>query len=126
MIITDIQVAKFVSDKLGIGLCPPWTAMGIEKDGEIIGGVVFNMFEGRDVHVTVAGTGFGKNFLQSVGQYVYDQLGCARMTIKTEQSSVVRIAEKLGGQREGVLRDHFGEGRDAVIIGILKNEYRFR
>jgi len=126
VIITDIQVAKFVSDKLGIGLCPPWTAMGIEKDGEIIGGVVFNMFEGRDVHVTVAGTGFGKNFLQSVGQYVYDQLGCARMTIKTEQSSVVRIAEKLGGQREGVLRDHFGEGRDAVIIGILKNEYRFR
>lgn len=99
--------------------------MGIEKDGEIIGGVVFNMFEGRDVHVTVAGTGFGKNFLQSVGQYVYEQLGCARMTVKTEQSSVIRIAEKLGGQREGILRDHFGEGRDAVIVGILKSEYRF-
>lgn len=125
MIVTDERVAEFLGRELGFGVFPPWTAMGIEKDGEIIGGALFNCFEGKDVHVTAAGKGFGKYFLESVGDYVYNQLGCARMTIQTEQDSIVKLAERFGGQREGVLRDHFGEGRDAVIVGILKREYRW-
>lgn len=125
MIVTGDKVAKFVGDKLGFGVFPPWTAMGIEQDGEIIGGVLFNCFEGYDVHVTVAGKGFGKIFLEKVGDYVYNQLGCLRATIQTEQEYVITLSEKLGGKIEGRKRDHFGKGRDAVIVGILKSEYRF-
>ena len=126
MIVTDERVSVFIGDKLGIGVFPPWTAMGIEKDGEIVAGILFNCFEGADVHVTACGSGFRKNFLQNVGDYVYNQLGCARMTFKTEKEYVAKLAEKLGGKREGILRNHFGEGRDAILIGVLKNEYRFR
>lgn len=125
MIVTDERIAEFVGKELGFGVFPPWTAMGIEKDGQIIGGVLLNCFEGKDLHVSVAGRGFGKNFLQSVGEYVYNQLGCTRMTVQTEHDSIVRLAQRLGGQIEGRLRDHFGEGRDAVIIGILRGEYRY-
>lgn len=125
MIVTDERVAKFVSENLGFGLCPPWTCLGIEKNGEIIAGTVFNCFEGSDVHVTVSGHGWNRAFLKAVGEYVFEQLGYLRMTALTEQPEVVRFAERLGGQVEGLLRNHFGPGRDAYIIGILKEEWIF-
>lgn len=119
------DVVRFVSRALGVSFVPPFTAMGIEKSGQIIGGVVFNVFEGSDVHLSAAGTGFTKGFLAEVGRYVFDTLKCERMTAQTEHAAVVRLAERLGGQLEGLKRNHFGPDRDAFIVGILKEEYRF-
>jgi RimJ/RimL family protein N-acetyltransferase len=99
--------------------------MGIERDGKVIGGVVFNVFEGADLHVTVAGRGFNRAFLADVGAYVFQQLGCERMTVLTEQARIVRIAEKLGGEIEGLLRNHFGRDRDGYLVGILKDDWKY-
>lgn len=121
----DARVAAFVSATLGISLVPPFTAMGIERDGEIIVGVVFNVFEGADVHLTIAGRGFTRGFLAEIGHYVFDQLGCERMTGQTEQPKIVRLAERCGGQIEGLKRNHFGKGRDAYLVGILKEEWKW-
>lgn len=123
MIVTDERVALFVAAKTGTRIIPPWTAMGIEHKGEIIAGAVFNHFEGADIHATVAGRGWTKSFLADVGQYVFRQLQCERMTVVTEQPHVVRIAQKLGGEVEGLLRNHFGPGRPGFIVGILKEDY---
>lgn len=125
MIVADERVAQFVSDKIGAALVPPFTAMGIERNGEITAGVVFNCFEGADVHFTAAGKGWTKEFMRAVGDYVFRQLGCLRMTATTEQESVISLARKLGGQVEGRMRNHFGVGRDGIIIGVLAEEYRF-
>lgn len=124
-LVTDERVARMVSGLVGRQFVAPYTAMGLEKDGEVIGGVVFNVFEGADLHVTVAGRGFSRGFLADVGEYVFRQLGCERMTVLTEQARIVRIAEKLGGEIEGLLRNHFGRGRDAFLVGILKDDWKF-
>lgn len=125
MIVSGEPVARFVSQRVGFGLCPPYTAMGIERDGGIAGGVIFNQFENSNVHVTVAGKYWTRAFLRAAGEYAFGQLGCLRVTITTEQSSVIALAQKLGGQIEGRMRNHFGEGRDGIIVGILKSEYRY-
>lgn len=125
MIVTDERVAAFVSDQLGFAVCPPFTALGIERDGEIVGGVIFHCFEGAAVHLTVAGKGWTPAFFRAVGRYAYQQLGCERITMTTERPDVAAYAERLGGKVEGALRSQFGPGRDATIIGILKAEYRF-
>lgn len=125
IIVTDERVAAFVGERVGAPIIPPFTAAGIEREGAIIAGVVFNGWTGPDVDVTVAGRGFTKGFLAEVGKYVFGQLGCLRMTIITEQPKIVRIAERLGGQVEGLLRSHFGAGRDGFIVGILRDDYRF-
>jgi RimJ/RimL family protein N-acetyltransferase len=124
MLAVGEPVARFVSEQLGFALCPPWTAMGIERDGRIIGGVLFNQFEGADVAVTIAGTGWTRSFIEAVDQYVFGQLGCLRMTATTEYPEVVAYAQRLGGQVEGRLRNHFGPSRDGIIVGILKEEWR--
>lgn len=123
MIVRDIRVAERVGDIIGVEFHPPFTCLGVEKDGQIIGGVVFNVFEGNDCHVSVGGKGFSRRFLIEVGHYVFTVLGKGRFTVITEQPSVVRKAEKLGGVVEGLMRHHFGSGRHGYIVGILKEDY---
>lgn len=124
MIVDDDRVHRFLSERLGCALCPPYSVMGHERDGEIIGAALFNCFEGANVHVSVAGKGWTRGFIRAVGQYVYGQLGCERMTVTTADEKVAGYAERLGGKREGLLRSHFGKGKDAIIVGILADEWR--
>lgn len=124
-IVDDARVARFVGERVGATVYPPFTAMGIERDGEVVGGVVFNCFTRNDVHVTIAGHGWTKGFLADVGHYVFDSLKCVRMTAITEQPAVVRIAERLGGEVEGLMRNHFGPDRDAYVVGILREDWKF-
>lgn len=125
MIVTDERVARFVSEQLGVSICPPFTCMGIERGGAIVGGVIFHCYEGPNVHITVAGKGWTPGFMRGVGKYVYGQLGCLRMTITTQSYSVAKLAQRMGGKVEGRLRDQFGEGIDGIVIGVLKREYKY-
>jgi RimJ/RimL family protein N-acetyltransferase len=125
VIVDGERCARFVSAALGFGLCPPFYAMGLERDGEIVAAVLFNQFEGADVAVTAAGTGWTRGFLRACGQYVFHDLGCERATITTEHEEVVKLACRLGGHVEGWLRNHFGRDRDGIIVGILREEYAY-
>jgi hypothetical protein len=125
VIVTGQAVAEFVSARVGAAICPPYTTMGLVHRGVLMAGVVFNQFEGFDVHVTVAGSRWTRGFIAAVGEYVFGQLGCLRMTATTEQGSVINYAARLGGEVEGVMRNHFGPGRDAVIIGILREAWSY-
>ncbi len=125
MIVDDERVARFVGERVGSIIFPPFTCMGIERNGEITAGVVFNCFTGHDLNVTIAGHGWTKGFLAEVGHYVFSQLGCLRITTVTEQPEIVRIAERLGGEIEGLLRNHFGPSRDAFVVGILAEDWKY-
>lgn len=125
MIVSDDRVARFVSEALGVGFCPPWSSMGIERDGEIVAGAIFNCFEGAAVHVSVAGTGWTRGFFEAVGRYVYGTLGCERITFVTESEGVAKLAERLGGQIEGRMRSHFGPKRDGIVVGVLREEWKY-
>ncbi len=125
MIVSGEAVARFVSVGLGIAHCPPYVAIGIERDGEIVAGVLFNHFEGADVHLSAYGKGWTRAFYRAIGTYVYDQLGCERMTVVTADDYVAKLAERLGGEREGIMRNHFGNGKDAILLGILREDYRY-
>lgn len=126
LIVSGDHVAHFVANKLGFSPCPPFTTMGLQIDGKLVGGIIFSNFEGCDVQVSAWGKGWTSHFLSAVGQYVYDQLGCLRMTFLTEQPTVANYATRLGGTVEGRLRSHYGEGRDAIIVGCLRDEWKWR
>ncbi len=125
-IVTDERVPAFVGARVERRIVPPYTAAGIESaTGDIIAGAVFNGFTGNSVDVTIAGHGWTKGFITEVGRYVFGQLGCLRMTVVTEQLEVVRFAERLGGQIEGMLRNEFGKDRPGYLVGILREEWKF-
>lgn len=116
----------FVYAEFGRKAVPPYTGLGTEIDGVIVNGCVLNVWTGADIHVSLAGKSFTRGFLAVVGHYVYDSLQCERMTCITEQMSIVRYAERLGGQVEGVLRNQFGAGRNGFLVGILKDDWKRR
>lgn len=119
-------VVDFVFRHFGEKPIPPYVGLGTEIDGEIVNGVVLNVWTGNDAHVTLAGKKFSKGFLAVVGHYAYQSLGCIRLTAITEQVSIVRYAERLGGEVEGLLRNQFGPGRDGILVGILKEDWERR
>jgi hypothetical protein len=125
VIVTDERVAKFVGERCETIIYPPFTAMGIEKDGQITAGVIFNCYTGNDIAVTVAGGPFNRAFIAAVGKYVFEQIGCLRMSITTEQPKVIEIAHRLGAKSEGLKRNHFGKGRDGVVLGILREDWNY-
>ena len=125
MIVTDERVARFVGERCGTVICPPYTAMGIERGGKVTAGAVFNCYTGNDISVTVAGGPFNREFIAAVGKYVFEKIGCLRMSITTEQPKVIEIAQRLGASVEGLKRNHFGKGRDATILGILREDWNF-
>lgn len=126
MIVTDERVARYVGKRCNTIIYPPFTCMGIERDGEIVAGCVFNCFTGNDVAVTVAGKrgAFTRQFIKAVGQYVFKGMGCLRLSITTEQPLVIDIATRLGAIVEGRKRNHFGKGRDGFILGILREDWK--
>lgn len=125
MIVSDDRIAPFVAKGVGVIINPPYTCVGIERSGEIVAGVVFNHFTGHDMHITVAGSGWTRGFFADVGAFVFGRQKCLRMTAVTAQPSVVKLAERLGGKVEGVMRDHFGEGKDGYLIGFMKNDWPY-
>jgi RimJ/RimL family protein N-acetyltransferase len=125
MIVTDERVAKFIGERVNRTIYPPYTAMGIEQNGEIITGILFSCFTGNDVHMTIAGNFWPRGFLADIGHYAFDQLKCIRMTAITEQPRIVHMAERLGGKVEGLMRNQFGEGRDGYLLGFLKQDWKF-
>jgi RimJ/RimL family protein N-acetyltransferase len=126
VIVSDARVIAFVSDMIGRDIIPPCTAIGIEEAGEIVAGVVFNTYTGPDIEITVAALPgkVTRGFVRACGCYVFDQLGCLRVSITTEQPEVIRLAYRLGAQTEGRKRNGFGPNRDAVILGILKEDWK--
>lgn len=125
--VTDERVALFVGERVGSIVYPPFTAIGIERGGEVTAGAVFNCFTGADIQVTVAALpgAITRSFVRACGRYVFDQLGCERATFVTEQPLVIDLAERLFAQTEGRMRNHFGKGRDGILLGILKSDWKF-
>lgn len=125
MIVTDERVSRFVGERCGVVVAPPFTTMGIERNGRISAGVIFNYYTGNDIYVTVAGGPFNRGFITAVGKYVFEQVGCLRMTIQTEQPKIIDISKRLGAKVEGVKRNYFGKGRDATVLGILREDWGY-
>lgn len=122
----DPRIPIFLSARLGVCFHPPYTTMGLEKDGEIIAAFLFNIYTGPDIHVTIAGSGWTRRFLRDMGQYLFEHLQVERFTAITEKQNVVDIVYRVGGRQEGLIRNHFGPGRDGILLGVLKDEYRYR
>lgn len=122
MIVTDERVPQFAAENL-CGFVAPFTCMGLELNGRIVAAAIFNHYEETDIHMSAVGKRWTRGFVREVGSYVFGQLGCLRMTSITEQPEVAALAVRLGGCVEGRLRNHFGPGRDGILIGFLKEEW---
>ena len=129
----DVAVAAWVQDRIpgcmGFGPC---AALGIVRDGQIVGGVVFSGWhpDGRDVEVSGAvGPGFrvGRAGVRRLLRYAFVQLGCVRITARTAKRNrdARAFLDRLGFRIEGVRRAAHDGRQDQILYGLLARECRF-
>jgi RimJ/RimL family protein N-acetyltransferase len=125
------EVCEWVGERVGItnfGLC---TTLGIADESGLIAGVVFNNYrEPATIEATIASTSprwCSRGTLGVIFGYVFDQLGCRRLTAVTgsKNQPVRAFLCRLGFREEGLLRHGFKED-DAVVFGMIRDECRWR
>lgn len=125
-------VAKFVSDHIpGADEFPPDTPnIGFLIDGELVGGVCYNMYTRTGIAMHVAFKRKGcvcKRFIQAAFRHPFVQLKCRRVTglVRTDNYEAQRFDEALGFKREGVLRKADDDGCDLIVYGMLAEECKW-
>lgn len=127
MIVTGAEVARFASIVLKAQIVPPYETIGVEEDGEIVAGMVFNHWTGADIHVSVAALKgkLRRALVKAAGAYVFGKLECERATLITESKQVFDYGLRLGAADEGLCRNQFGKGRDGYRLAFHRDEWRY-
>ena len=109
-------------------------AIGVVKDGELIGGVLYCHYSGLpdgtfDIHMSCAGEPgwLTKATLRAFFSYPFGQLGCSRVTtLAAKANKKARdLNKRLGFVHEGTIRGAFGENKHGILFGMLKKECRW-
>jgi aminoglycoside 6'-N-acetyltransferase len=112
-------------------------ALGIERDGQPIGLVEYHeenepdyRHAGIDLFVATEhqDQGIGTDAIRTVARYLIDQRGHHRLTIDpaVENVQAIRVYERLGFRRVGILREYWrspaGDWRDGLLMDLLASE----
>jgi RimJ/RimL family protein N-acetyltransferase len=106
-------------------------ALGLEEDGELIAGVVFNWYTGPSISMHVAAEPgrrwLNRDFLYRCFAYPFIQLNCHRVTglVRVDNLDAQRFDEHLGFVREGLIRQGADDKTDFILYGMLKDECRW-
>jgi RimJ/RimL family protein N-acetyltransferase len=132
------RVAAWVAGRIRDMETPPdrdYEAIGvIGKGGELIGGVIYTeyreMVPGQhDIRMHCAGQAgwLTPQTLRAFFAYPFLQLSCIRVTatISRANKKALDLNRRLGFQIEGCIRDGFGLGKDALIMGMKRHECRW-
>jgi RimJ/RimL family protein N-acetyltransferase len=130
-------VAAWVASRIRDMREPPradYEAIGVTRGGRIIGGVIYAEYrkmepDQADIRTHWAGEPgwMTRKTLRVLFGYPFQQLGCVRITALTSRGNkrALDASRRLGFQIEGCVRDGFGTGKDALLLGMLRRECRW-
>jgi RimJ/RimL family protein N-acetyltransferase len=105
--------------------------IGLEKDGELVAGVLYEGFNGRNVWMHVAAEPGRKwavpEFIRYAFHYPFNELGVERVSgyVASGNKRAVKLDEHLGFQREAVLEGAAEDGSDVWIYVMRRHNCRF-
>jgi len=121
------RVFGFVQQHVPIYATGGMQGLGLEKNGELVAGVLYEGFNGVNAWMHVGATPgkrwMTKTFLRAAFVYPFVQLGCKRVSGYVEASNMVarEFDEHLGFKQEAVLRGAASDGGD-VILYVMRKE----
>lgn len=110
---------------------PNCVALGLEEDGELIAGVVYNWYTGPSISMHVAAEPgrrwLNRDFLFRAFAYPFLQLECNRVTglVRLDNLDAQRFDEHLGFVKEGIIRQGAADKTDFILYGMLRDECRW-
>lgn len=103
--------------------------IGLERDGELVAGALFDYHNGASVycHIALADKrALGRDFLRAAFRYPFVQLDCSVLIglVASDNPAAVRLDEHLGFTLEHTIKDAHPSG-DLYIYTMRRNECRW-
>lgn len=128
MIVTDVnRVNSYVAGQLGI---EPWsqcTGLGLERDGVMVGGVIYDHYNGANICMHIAASGrWNREFCRYIFHYPFIELGVKRITgfVVPTNTKSIRWCERIGAVLEARLADAHPDG-DLLIYKLTHDRCKY-
>jgi RimJ/RimL family protein N-acetyltransferase len=130
LIIDEENVYKFLrSQGVDLPRSADQQGIGLERDGELVGGVMYEGFNGPNIWVHCAGVGrwITKDLLKAAFAYPFVQLGVSNVWgwVDASNQKARRLDEHLGFTQQAVLTGAAKDGGDVIIYRMTREECRF-
>lgn len=104
-----------------------FNAIGVERDGNIIAGIVVNNYNGSNatVHIAVKHS-LPRDFLPVCFDYLFNQCGLKRVTglVPTDNPKALKFDKHIGFREEFVMKDGHPSG-DMHVLVMFKDDCRW-
>lgn len=107
------------------------TAIGLERHGELVAGVLFDGLNGANVWMHVAAKPgarwMTRDYLRAAFAYPFKVCGVQRISgyVDASNQQARRFDEHLGFQQEAVLKGAASDGGDVLVYVMWRNQCRF-
>jgi RimJ/RimL family protein N-acetyltransferase len=125
MIVTGREVASWVLSPHGGEAGEDFNAIGWQKDDELIAGFAVNEWNGVNCFVHIRLDGYTpRKFWFAMVDWVYNQMGCARMTapVSASNNDCIKLLDRMGWTREATLPDSAYDGSDLIFFTWKKED----
>ena len=131
-IISDpARVWDFVHKQIPVPVVSGMKGLGLERDGELVAGVLYEGYNGVNVWMHVAASSgkkwMNREYLRYCFTYPFVELGCNRVSGAVDASNTVARAfdEHLGFRQEAVMRGAAADGGDVILYVMRREDCRY-
>lgn len=124
------RVFSFVKEFAPITMVAGSKGLGLERDGELVAGVVYEGYNGVNVwmHVAIApGARLTRDYIRYCFHYPFIELGCKRVSgyVEANNSAARRFDEHIGFKQEAVLKGAATDGGDVILYVMRREDCRY-
>lgn len=125
------RVFDFVKQYMPMQPVGGMKGVGLERDGELIAGVLYEGFNGSNVWMHVAAVPGRKwmtrDYLRYCFRYPFNEMGVDRVSgyVAASNAEARRLDEHLGFKQEAVLRGAGAKGDDVILYVMWRDDCRF-
>ncbi len=121
----DLAVAQWTFATFKISPLPVQAAVGIVKDNNLVGAILFQDFNNYNVEMSYYGPMTPTaGISRAIAAYVLDRFNAYRMTIRTNRKNhrMMTNLTRLGFKTEGVQRQYYGPFGDAALFVLFRDQ----
>ena len=104
-------------------------AIGVVRDDTLIGGVVYDNYNGNSMEMSCAGDRdwLSRDLVRLFFEYPFVHCKCNRVTalVRDDNKRALNFDLKLGFQKEGFIRHAYADGTGVHVLGMLKSECKW-
>ncbi len=131
LISNPARVFAFMSQFMPLAAVSGMKGIGLEKDGDLVAGVLYEGFNGQNVWMHVAGAPgsrwMNRELLRYSFHYPFNEMGVRRISgyVNASNTQARRLDEHLGFVPEARLRGAAPDGDDVILYVMWRENCRF-